>query len=305
MSVAVELRAGERSDHAVACVLRVQLEAMREHHGGAISGEDPEDLHDLRVAVRRTRAVQRQLKPVFPAKRLKQLRGEFRWIQRATGEARDLDVYVIGFDALRDLVAAPMRPALEPVLEALSHQRLTAHVQTRGALRSERCRSLLESWDGLLDELEAGEGRRGAVPIGKLTDKRISKMYKRVVRMGSVLEREDFHALRKQGKELRYLLELFGSELHSPDVVKPMIKSLKSLQNALGRHQDRQVQVTMLGSLRDAVGSRKIGPAADSALDALIEQLREDQLAARADFQERFRGFAAKSQRKAFSHTFG
>ena len=43
------------------------------------------------------------------------------------------------------------------------------------------------------------------------------------------------------GKELRYLLELFGG-LWPSGVVKPMVRSLKGLQDVLGTHQDREVQ---------------------------------------------------------------
>ena len=43
---------------------------------------------------------------------------------------------------------------------------------------------------------------------------------------------ESLHDLRKRGKELRYLLELFGS-LFPPSVVKPMVSALKGLQDVL------------------------------------------------------------------------
>ena len=59
---------------------------------------------------------------------------------------------------------------------------------------------------------------------------------------------EDLHELRKVGKELRYLLEFFTS-LYPADVVKPFIKTLKGLQDQLGRFQDREVQATALRRL--------------------------------------------------------
>ena len=83
-----------------------------------------------------------------------------------------------------------------------------------------------------------------------------------MVKLGGAIDddspAEDYHELRKRGKELRYLLELFGAPLYPGEVVKPMIKSLKSLQDVLGRHQDREVQVAMLSSLGDRarVGAR-------------------------------------------------
>ena len=66
---------------------------------GTIADIDTEFLHDFRVAVRRSRAVQRELRGVFPPEELARFRTEFRWLQQVTGDARDLDVYVLEFDA--------------------------------------------------------------------------------------------------------------------------------------------------------------------------------------------------------------
>ena len=68
---------------------------------------------------------------------------------------------------------------------------------------------------------------------------------------------EEYHELRKKGKELRYLLELFGAPLYPSDVVDPLVKALKGLQDVLGRHQDREVQVALL-----RVAGRRGGDAA-------------------------------------------
>ena len=55
-----------------------------------------------------------------------------------------------------------------------------------------------------------------------------------MVKMGTAIDddtpAEDLHELRKVGKELRYLLEFFAS-LYPAEVVKPLVKSLKGLQD--------------------------------------------------------------------------
>ena len=65
---------------------------------GTIADLDSEFLHDFRVSVRRSRAVQRELKGVFAPAELARFRAEFRWLQQVTGDARDLDVYVLEFE---------------------------------------------------------------------------------------------------------------------------------------------------------------------------------------------------------------
>jgi CHAD domain-containing protein len=110
---------------------------------------------------------------------------------------------------------------------------------------------------------------------------------------------EDYHELRKKGKELRYLLELFGVHLFDEDVVRPLIEALKDLQDLLGRHQDREVQIAMVRSLTDEVSSRPGGGAACLAMGTLVARLRDDELAARREFAESFERLAAAELREA------
>jgi CHAD domain-containing protein len=127
------------------------------------------------------------------------------------------------------------------------------------------------------------------------------------VRMGGAITpdspADDYHELRKQGKELRYLLELFGAAFPD-DVVKPMVRVLKSLQDCLGRHQDREVQIATLRSLGEEVADEPGGAAGLMAMGMLVERLKDEEVAARAEFAERFAAFASKSERQLVRDTF-
>ena len=310
--ISVSLEFDERADAAAAKVLRRLLDVIRANTDGTIADTDSEFLHDYRVSVRRSRSVQRELKKVFPPEPLAEFRADFRWLQQITGDARDLDVYVEDFDDMRALVPEAMQTDLDPLLEVLRGRRLAARRQMVSGLRSERVASLLARWAQFLDELQSfDESDRpdAAGPIGTVAGARIVKVYRRMVKMGSAIDEsspaEEYHELRKRGKELRYLLELFGTPLYPEDVVKPMIKTLKALQDVLGRHQDREVQVAMLSSLRDELGSVRGGAAALMATGALMAQLKEDELAAREEFAARFEQFAGNDQRKLVKATFG
>jgi CHAD domain-containing protein len=178
-------------------------------------------------------------------------------------------------------------------------------------LRSYRTTRLLADWRAFLDRLTslATDDRPGATrPIGAVAGQRITKVYRRMIKMGEAIDEssapEAYHELRKKGKELRYLLELFGAPLYPEDVVKPMIRALKGLQDVLGRHQDREVQVATVRSLRDEVARLPDGAAAVMAMGVLVERLAEDERAARQAFAERFGVFASKAQRKLVKDTF-
>ena len=309
--VEIELVAQERGDVAASVVLRRLLAVIEANLPGALGDVDAEFLHDLRVAVRRSRAVQRELYRVFPPSELAHFRAEFRWLQQATGRARDIDVYVLEFDEFRLQLPEAVRGDLYPLLTVLQHRRAGARRGMVRALRSERACSLVRDWGQFLVGIESGGvsgGPDAARSIADLAAARIAKVYRRMVHMGREIDLDSppdaYHELRKKAKELRYLLELFAAPLYPADVVKPMVKVLKSLQDVLGRHQDREVQATMLRSLSDAVAAQPNGADGLMAMGRLIERLEEQEAAARDEFAERFAAFSSGAQHKLVRDTF-
>jgi CHAD domain-containing protein len=308
----VPLKPKQPAAQAAAAVLSAQWAVVEANLEGTIADIDPEFLHDFRVAIRRSRAVQREFKRAFPPAQLDRFRAEFKWLQQATGDARDMDVYVLEFESMRSLVPEAFRPDLDPLLGVLRSHRASARREMVRALRSDRARELWLQWPDFLVGLASGSvapGPAGTDPIGPLAAARIAKVYRRMVRMGRAIDDqsppEALHELRKKGKELRYVLELFGAELFPDAVVKPMIKTLKQLQDVLGRHQDRAVQAATLRGLREELSALPGGPAALMAMGLLVERIVEDQRATRAEFAERFAVFASKEQRKLVKETFG
>lgn len=309
--VDVPLAYEQRADAAAVAVLRRLLSVIDGNREGVLADTDPEFLHQLRVSVRRSRTVQRQLANVFPELELPGFRTEFRWLQQATGEARDLDVYLLGFDEMAALIPLSLRADLSPLRQVLEHWRLTAHWEMARAVESRRTDELLYDWEILLEslvELPTSDRPGATRSIGELSSRRIRLVYKRIVRMGRAIgpnsPPDAYHELRKTGKELRYMLELFGTKLHDPEVVAPMVGSLKALQDTLGRHQDREVQKLMLQSLVDEVASLSRGPRAVMAMGILIDRLTIDEAAAREEFAQRFGTFASAKQRRLVTRAF-
>ena len=94
---------------------------------------------------------------------------------------------------------------------------------------------------------------------------------------------DDLHELRKRGKELRYLLEFFGGS-YPRAVVKPMVSTLKDLQDVLGEIHDCDVHLPetaaflaeLVGADVAAVAAGRPAPnrAAYAGLVALEVELR-------------------------------
>ena len=191
---------------------------------------------------------------MFEPAELAALRAEFRWLQQATGDARDLDVYVLGFDVAAALVPESMRADLEPLLSVLRGRRLIARREMTHALRARVRERVRSDWEHLLATLveQPAAGRPYSKrPIGEIASRRIRKVYRRMLEMGAAIDSdsppEDYHELRKKGKELRYLLELFGVPLH----------------DAEGRQADDQDAQGAAGRARPPPGPR--GPDRDAA----------------------------------------
>jgi hypothetical protein len=83
-----------------------------------------------------------------------------------------------------------------------------------------------------------------------------------------------------------------------------MVRTLKGLQDTLGRFYDREVQADLLRSLAPDVAKLSGGPETLMAMGLLVAQLEADQSAARAEFGERFGAFASKHQRALVRATF-
>jgi len=294
----LKLDSDEPATEAAMTVFARLLEVIAENLPGTLEDIDSEFLHDLRVAVRRTRSLQRQFKAIY-SDRLQHFRDEFKRIQQVTGDLRDLDVYLLDFDDLRASLPEAMQAELDPLRSVLEHRRAKALTATRRALKAQRTLDALHEWLEFIQEAPKSEQT-----VSELASHRITRVYRKMVKMGRAIDddspAEDLHELRKVGKELRYLLEFFSS-LYPPDVVKPFIKTLKGLQDQLGRFQDREVQANALRALAPEVGQ----PATVMAMGVLVERFMKEEIAARTEFADRFSAFAGKAQRRTVKDTFG
>jgi CHAD domain-containing protein len=300
---AIDLERGTRTDMAAALVLMALADIAEANVPGVLDDVDTEFLHDLRVSVRRARSVLRELKDVHPPGPRARLRRELKWVQTVTGPLRDLDVQLLEWQE----VAGERADELAPLRELLERRRARELAMVRRALRSRRFAAALEAWRALASS-PPSEEPRASVPIEAVAAHRIRTVYRRMVRDGGRIDAdspdEDLHELRKRGKELRYLLELFGSSLFPSEVVKPLVRALKDLQDVLGRFQDRSVQTEMLRANADELAAVSGGPGAVLAAGLVISALEADQRDARDHFAERFAAFSSSEQRKLVRRTF-
>ena len=271
--------------------------AVEANHAGTLEAADTEFLHDLRVAVRRTRSVLAQGRHVIPDPVRDRFREEFGWLGAATSPARDLDVYLLEWSTYLAMVPEDGRAALEPVRAHLATRCMEEHAILRRVLRSKRYKSVMAEWRAWLTAGGDDEaGRDAGRPIGEVAADRITKAQDQLLSRGRAITPdtpgEELHELRKDAKKLRYLLECLGG-LYAPARRKPFVQRLKALQDNLGEHQDAEVHATELQAVAAELG-RKVKPATLIAIGQLSGSLDGRRQAARAEFAGRFAEYDTK-----------
>ncbi len=145
--------------------ISAHVQALRAHEAGARAGRDPEHLHEMRVAVRRLRAILRASRALFDATWVDRLRDELDWLGGGLGLVRDLDVlHAYLRPRLAALEGAEHR-AGQRVLRRLSADRTRARADLNRALDSAR-------YPRILEQLETFLSRPPASAVGRLPARR-------------------------------------------------------------------------------------------------------------------------------------
>ena len=229
-------------DH-VRASLDQRLRALLTHEPGTRTGEDIEDLHQMRVAVRRMRATLKAARPLLDAAWSDDLRGELGWLGGALGPVRDLDVLLLRLH--REIASLPPdeHNAGGALLDALERERATARAAMLEALTAPRCSGLLER---LAETVSAPlpTPAPGDAPQPALVDlvrAEAHKLRRAVEKAGDNPSDEVLHALRIRGKRVRYTGELVAPSLAGAPAgkqVKRLLSATAAMQEVLGDHQD-------------------------------------------------------------------
>lgn len=282
------------ADTGVARILLHLLDTFEANLEGTISDLDTEFLHDLRVAVRRTRSALKLLGDALPGLPSAEYAAEFKWLGDLTTPTRDLDVHQLELVPMERALVVAEPADLEPFARQLARRRRVEYRRLVRGLRSARVTRLRESWRERLvairDEPMADR------LLEDLARERIGRAYRRLVKKGAAIDDTspagDLHNLRKRGKELRYLIEFFAA-LYDRDQLRGVVGDLKRLQDCLGRFQDGSVQTAALRTFAEELAESDGAPAATLlAMGELTAYLHRRQVSAREEFATRFARFA-------------
>jgi CHAD domain-containing protein len=232
---AVEIAPGTSPLEAIGLAFEQQYRALLAHDPGARRGDDPEELHQLRVATRRLRAYLRAARPLLDASWAESLRAELRWLGSVLGSARDLDVLLERFRTEVEALEADDAPYLRGLVDTLEPERATAYADVVAALESDRYLTLLDRIEAAAAPPLSGE----EVPLAKLWHREAKKMRRAFESLGEDSKDDQLHAARIRVKRARYAADLAAHELGERG--KEFVDAAKKMQDILGDHQDSVV----------------------------------------------------------------
>ena len=262
----------------VVTAMRRQVDAIHAHEAGARRGRDPEDVHQMRVAVRRSRSILRASRPLFDPGWVDRLRRELKWLGTGLGRVRDLDVLHAHLRSqLQALPARERKAGRQYLLRALEADRVRARATLRIALTGPRYARLLSRLETALVHPAA---RPSAVPLSDIAASEFKKLRKAVKKLPGPPSAEELHAVRIKVKHGRYAAELVQPIIGRR--AERFIAKAKKLQDILGEHQDAVVAEEYL---RKVIART---PAAQALVLPLIEQQRKRRETALAAFGKKW-----------------
>ena len=247
----------------VRAYLRTQVAEIERTDPLVRSGDDPEAVHDFRVAVRRMRSVLKSTEALFEKDWLKSLREELRWIGGEFAAARDLDVLLARLGKEAGSEGAP-------VVKLLETERRRAWKRTRSALSGERYLKLL---DRLTAAVEAPPVRRADLSLEAVARREFKNLRRAARKLGRKASPDQVHRLRILAKRARYAAEL--AEPVAGKRARRFVKAAKQFQDVVGSHQDAVVAADRIRAVVDRTKSMESAFAAGRLVERTTARRRK------------------------------
>lgn len=294
--------------HSANTIISTFIQVARQNEKGIIADIDTEFLHDYRVSLRKVRSVISLFKGVYDLEETKRLKQDFGDLMQITGRLRDLDVYLLDRDYYYSLVPETTHHGLDIMFEAFSEERAQLHKNISRSLKS-------KSYDNrinlLLSECSDNrwlQGKSWQQPSLDFGCRAILKRYNKVCRIARTIDEttpdETVHELRIHCKKLRYLMEFF-TPLYDRKNIKKLIKSLKILQDNLGRFNDYSVQqISLAEFLQNRPAKTNDAVQVAESIGGLIAMLSHLQRKEKEQVMANFDRFDSEETRALFHDLF-
>lgn len=247
--------------------LLTELSKARRWHKRLLKNNEPENVHQLRISLRKLRSTLKLAKPILNKGYRQRWQQRIRNASKQLDQARDLDV------ALNNLASPPKSDAT--LQKQLLKQRKFAYKKLRKQLSC----GPFSRWRKLKKQLKHARWvmqhcRQPQRSLTTLAADELERIYQTIYQANETLADLDIaalHRLRIACKQLRYACEFVDTALISQRL-SPFLRSLHLLQEQLGKLHDASVQRDLLAALNSAPD--KSGTAVIS--EAVRQNLRRE-----------------------------
>ncbi|MBP1743815.1 MAG: phosphohistidine phosphatase SixA [Firmicutes bacterium] len=232
-------------------------EIVEAHNEFMIAPDDPESVHRLRVKIRQFRSVLSFAKPEVGKKdyeniqnRTRELAGEFTYLRQV------------------DVMAGKIKEGYPALLSILRSERENEKKTVYSKIASGTAAPLFFDLLQWIERDPFKKSKNGKKPLGDFAGDRAERWlgsFREGLQSMDSKDAKEIHALRIQGKKLRYMATLMEPVLEGKQAA--LIPGLKELQDRLGLICDIQMDIPVLEKLKDKYGS----PEAASEIDKAIE----------------------------------
>jgi CHAD domain-containing protein len=265
-----ELDRGADVRDVVRAAISASCVRLVRHDAGVRLGQDPEAVHQARVATRRLRSDLRTFGEVLEPSWSAPLRDELAWFGLALAGVRDAEV-------LRERIrsaGARLRPrdrdAVDRLVASVDERREDARASLLEALRSARYGALLDAVVRASNDPRVLDGfatARAATALPSLLDAQWKELVATVDHLADDDGDEGLHAVRIHTKRARYASQavapVFGGKARS------FAEAAAALQEVLGVHHDAAVAGAWLRATAVAEPDRAFVAGQLDALEAL------------------------------------
>lgn len=239
---------------AQSCIAHVQA-----NEGGVVQNDDPEFVHQMRVAVRRLRSAFSVFSETMDRPHANPIREELRWLTKELDDARNWDVFVV--HTLPPIASAfPEHPGFTWLTNQSAELQTQARTRARAAVASIRYQRLLLNfgawlttgvWQAQPTPVIVGTTE---APITTFAARVLQRRHRSLKKRGKhweTLAPAERHHVRISTKKLRYAAEFFAT-LYPHKRTRRYIAALAQLQDLLGSMNDAATTVALLQTLDTA-----------------------------------------------------
>jgi CHAD domain-containing protein len=239
-------------------------------------GDDPEGVHQARVATRRLRSDLRTFEPLLDPEWVSALRDELRWLGAELGQAREAEVLLGHLRARARALPPDIERQVSAVLDAATGDRAAAYARVLEVLRGARYLDLVDLLvqGAMAPRVRASAATATAADVTRLARRPWKQLRRDYRALGSNPPDPALHAVRIRAKRARYAVEAVAGAVDG-DEPREFAAALTGLQDVLGDHQDAVVAEAWLRA-RLAIGN----PLETYSTGMLAGLLRADALAA-------------------------